>query len=264
MPVMLLSEGGLTSLSAITASRVFCRTGAASSTCLLPVKLANRANTGSLSAISMPSSQQVQKNKSRFSRLPAAPDILSPPIRTNRATCFTSGNRRFWAHPFDAAREELTVEPFPIAENIYSGGNRQSCDFSVSASGVLTYRQGDTRLTRRITWFNRQGKKLGTVGDAGVYGGQNLSPGGERLAFRATDLQTGNMDIWVRELWRGVATRLTFHEAVDFRPVWSPDGTRIAFFGSSHKSVHQFRFWEFAETVVQSSCSPFGNRSSGG
>ena len=134
------------------------------------------------------------------------------------------------AHPFDAAREELTGEPFPIAESVYSGGNRQSCDFSVSASGVLTYRQGDTRLTRRITWFDRQGKKLGTVGNAGVYGGPNLSPGGERLAFRATDPQTGNMDIWVRELRRDVATRLTFHEALDLRPVWSPDGTRIAFF----------------------------------
>lgn len=38
------------------------------------------------------------------------------------------------------------------------------------------------------------------------------------------------MDIWVRELRRDVATRLTFHEALDLRPVWSPDGTRIAFF----------------------------------
>ena len=40
------------------------------------------------------------------------------------------------------------------------------------------------------------------------------------------------MDIWVRELRRGVATRLTFDEAVDFSPVWSPDGTRIAFFSA--------------------------------
>ena len=134
------------------------------------------------------------------------------------------------AHPFDAAREELTAEPFPIAENVYSGGNRHSCDFSVSANGVLTYRQGVTQSTSQITWFDRQGKKLGTLGDAGVYGGLNLSPDGERLAFRAVDPQTENRDIWVWELRRGVATRLTFHEAADRSPVWSPDGTRIAFF----------------------------------
>ncbi len=136
------------------------------------------------------------------------------------------------AHPFDAAREELTAEPFPIAENVYSGGNRHGCDFSVSANGLLTYRQGGGRSTSQITWFDRQGKKLGTVGDTGVYSGLNLSPDGERLAFRAADPQTGNMDIWVQELRRGVATRLTFHEAEDRRPVWSPDGTRIAFFSA--------------------------------
>ena len=134
------------------------------------------------------------------------------------------------AHPFDAAREELTAEPFPIAENVYSGGNRQSCDFSVSTNGVLTYRQGYGQSTSQITWFDRQGKKLGTLGDAGLYGGLNLSPDGERLAFRAVDPQTENRDIWVWELRRGVATRLTFHEATDRSPVWSPDGTRIAFF----------------------------------
>ena len=134
------------------------------------------------------------------------------------------------AHPFDGDQEELTAEPFPIAENVYSGGNRHSCDFSVSANGVLTYRQGGGGATSQITWFERQGKKLRTVGDTGLYGWPNLSPDGERLAFQATDPKTGNRDIWVRELRRGVATRLTFHEADDRSPVWSPEGTRIVFF----------------------------------
>ena len=134
------------------------------------------------------------------------------------------------AHPFDATREELTGEPFPIAENIYSGGNRHGCDFSVSGNGVLTYRQGDARSISHLTWFDRQGKKLGTVGDTGVTSRLSLSPDGERLAFSATDLKTGNQDIWVQEPRRGVARRLTFHEARDSNPIWSPDGTRIAFF----------------------------------
>ena len=133
------------------------------------------------------------------------------------------------AHPFDAAQEELTGEPFPIAENVHSGGNTHGCDFSVSGNGVLTYRQGDALSTSHLTWCDRQGKKLGTIGDTGVTSRLNLSPDGERLAFSATDLKTGNQDIWVREPRRGVARRLTFHEARDSHPVWSPDGTRIAF-----------------------------------
>ena len=134
------------------------------------------------------------------------------------------------AHPFDAARAELTAEPFPIAENVHAGGNTHGCEFSVSGNGVLTYRQGDALSTSQLTWFDRQGKKLGTVGDTGVTSQLNLSPDGERLAFTATDLKTGNQDIWVRELRRGLATRLTFHEAADRYAVWSPDGTTIAFF----------------------------------
>ena len=142
------------------------------------------------------------------------------------------------AHPFDGAQEELTGEPFPIAENVYSGGNRQSCDFSVSTNGVLTYRQGDGRSTNQSTWFDRQGNKLGTVGDTGLYDGPNLSPDGDRLAFGATDLQTGNRDIWVRELRRGVATRLTFHEADDRRPGLVPRRNPHCFFLRSGRNTH--------------------------
>jgi Tol biopolymer transport system component len=35
-------------------------------------------------------------------------------------------------------------------------------------------------------------------------------------------------DIWVLD-WRGGAQRLTFHPKDDFNPLWSPDGTRMAF-----------------------------------
>lgn len=35
--------------------------------------------------------------------------------------------------------------------------------------------------------------------------------------------------IWLLDLARGVSTRLTFDLAFDSSPVWSPDGSRIAF-----------------------------------
>jgi Tol biopolymer transport system component len=36
-------------------------------------------------------------------------------------------------------------------------------------------------------------------------------------------------DVWLLELARGIASRFTFDPADDIYPVWSPDGTRIAF-----------------------------------
>jgi Tol biopolymer transport system component len=54
----------------------------------------------------------------------------------------------------------------------------------------------------------------------------NVSPDGRQLA---TFKQEGDDDIWITDLDRGTSTRFTFDEAVDDAPVWSPDGSRIAF-----------------------------------
>lgn len=133
-----------------------------------------------------------------------------------------------FAQPFDVESAEFTGEHFPIAESVYSsriGGG----DFSVSTAGTLSYRTGGAKSMTEITWFDRQGDKLGTVGEAGHHLGVRLSPDGGRLAINTADPQTGNYDIWVRDLRRDAVTRLTFHATFDRSPVWSPDGTPIAF-----------------------------------
>src|SRR5262249_41792253 len=50
-----------------------------------------------------------------------------------------------------------------------------------------------------------------------------------KLAIGIGDAQTKTRDLWVLDLVRGARTRLTFDPADDLNPVWSPDGTRIAF-----------------------------------
>ena len=42
-------------------------------------------------------------------------------------------------------------------------------------------------------------------------------------------LRDGNWDLWVYDLERGVATRITFGPGYDADPVWSPDGRWLAF-----------------------------------
>ncbi|HTC89455.1 MAG TPA: hypothetical protein VK686_14200 [Bryobacteraceae bacterium] len=80
-----------------------------------------------------------------------------------------------------------------------------------------------------LTWFDRQGKKVGVIGDQGVYRTLSISPDGKRVAVERTDAQTQNRDIWVLDAASGATTRFTSDPGWDAFPTWSPDGKTIVF-----------------------------------
>jgi dipeptidyl aminopeptidase/acylaminoacyl peptidase len=81
----------------------------------------------------------------------------------------------------------------------------------------------------RLTWFDRQGKIVGTAGDPGLYRTLTISPDGKRIAFERNDPQTQNRDIWLLEIATGATTRFTSDPGWEAFPTWSPDGSRIVF-----------------------------------
>lgn len=81
----------------------------------------------------------------------------------------------------------------------------------------------------RLTWFDRKGNKLGTIGDSGVYRTLAISPDGKRVAVERTDPQTQNKDIWVLDVSSGATSRFTADPGWDAFPTWSPDNRRIVF-----------------------------------
>ena len=124
---------------------------------------------------------------------------------------------------FDAGTLALTGDGVPVGEDL-----RSPYGFSASRDGTLVYlTAGGSNV--QLTWFDRQGKALGTVGRVGpTFGNMRISPDGTRLA--ANRSEPGALsDIWVADLVQGAETRLTTDPAGDVTPVWSPDGKRIAF-----------------------------------
>ena len=100
---------------------------------------------------------------------------------------FASGHLLFvregtlMAQPFDHRARHLTNDAFPVAETIATEGSRYAA-FAVSATGTLVYAQGPSNASSHLTWFDRTGKMLGTVGDAGDYVQLALSPDERRVA----------------------------------------------------------------------------------
>jgi Tol biopolymer transport system component len=131
------------------------------------------------------------------------------------------------AQPFDAGKLATTGEAVPVAEKVDHTGNNQAM-VAVSQTGVLAYTSGAEGQDFQITWFDRSGKNLGTVGARGIIEWASLSPDGTTVATDRGEVQTGRLDVWLQGLARGTATRFTFNEDAQY-PIWSPDGARIAF-----------------------------------
>ena len=107
-----------------------------------------------------------------------------------------------WVLPFSLETLTATGEAFPIVE----GGGLPS----IARDGTLVYLDRVGSVEGQLVWRDRGGKRLGPIGrpQAGTIRFPTLSPDGSRVA--AQDNSSGNLDIWVHETDRAVATRLTF------------------------------------------------------
>jgi Tol biopolymer transport system component len=140
------------------------------------------------------------------------------------------------AQPFDTRSLEVSGEPAPVVENVASPAPRPDWGwFSVSAGQALAYREQGGTSGVQLAWVDRKGEQLGTVGEPGPYGQIALSPDGSRVA--AELLGADGWDLWVIDVSRGVASRLTSDPGNEQDPVWSPDSQEVAF-GSSRKGDH--------------------------
>jgi Tol biopolymer transport system component len=133
------------------------------------------------------------------------------------------------AQRFDLNRLGLTGDAVPVADRIATTSASGSVGaFSVSNNGLLAYlTAGEARS--QLMWFDREGRRLATLGEPGSYDDVELSPGGTGVAVSVMDSVQRRRNIWVYEAARGVRTRLTFDPAEEWVSVWSPDTRQIVF-----------------------------------
>jgi Tol biopolymer transport system component len=133
--------------------------------------------------------------------------------------------RTLMAQTFDPIHLELTGAPVPIAEDV--GSFLAHGLFSTSSTGVMAYRKGTIGGNLRLAWFDRSGKAMGFLGAPSEYVTVAISPEQKRVAFSRR--APGNEDLWLLDLERNTTMRFTSNPAPDESPVWSPDGSRIAY-----------------------------------
>ena len=142
------------------------------------------------------------------------------------------------ARPFSVKTRTFTGDPFPVTDKIQIQ-SLGLVDFSISQTGDLAYISQAAEQKSRLLWVTRNGQEAGTVGEPAAFSDLALSPDGTRVAVAVASGGSGrsNTNIWIYDVKRGAASRLTFADGLQIAPVWSPDGTRVAY--AYTKSLYQ-------------------------
>ena len=140
------------------------------------------------------------------------------------------------AQSFNAIRLTLDGEAFRVADSVSVNSGISLASLSASGSGPIAYGTDSIRRTQ-FAWFDRSGRRLETLGtpDQRSLANPSLSPDGSRIAF--SRVVGGNWDIWLIDM-QGAVSKFTSALALDWNPIWSPDGQQIFYQSRIQTSIH--------------------------
>src|SRR5262249_34745367 len=148
------------------------------------VAASDQAGASTLMAASLDSTQ-------RTVIMPVESNVLFAPIESGarRGHLLVERDGTLVAQAFDSERLQTTGDAFPVAENIGSsqipivGSVIRQSRFSVSDSGGTLIHWMGNEQKDQLTWFDRSGERLETVGGhASHMNGIALAPHGQHIA----------------------------------------------------------------------------------
>ena len=144
-----------------------------------------------------------------------------------------------FAVAFDPDALAIEGTPFEVVDDLAFDSATGGAQFSVSDEGTLAYLPAFTDSWRfRLAWLVRSGAVEPLDLEQPDVSDGVVSPAGDRIA--ATVLGA-NDATWIYNLADNTSVRLTFTAGNDQVPIWSPDGTRIAYTNDSSGSWNLYQ-----------------------
>jgi dipeptidyl aminopeptidase/acylaminoacyl peptidase len=163
------------------------------------------------------------------------------------------------AQRFDVARPEPGDDGQVISGVERVTGTAEAGPTFAASHNVLVYRSAGDQKTQ-LTWLDRDGRIIGTIGDPGDYGDWSMGPDGRSVVVSRREDQSPRSNLWVIDLTRGTSSRLTFDPERDASPVWSPDARRLAFAARREQQVLLTTSVTNGAKADQIATSPFSMR----
>jgi Tol biopolymer transport system component len=151
-------------------------------------------------------------------------------IFANGYLLFARGEELF-AQRFDPKTMSIAGEPRQVAAGVNYVRAYDGAEVTASGNGILAFGPQFAPLSK-LTWLDRNGAEVGTLGQPGYFRSARISPDGRMIAYLRLDPHNTDSDIWIYDLLRNSDSRLTYRPMWYAPPVWSPKSDQLAFTGN--------------------------------
>ncbi|HEX6884709.1 MAG TPA: protein kinase [Planctomycetota bacterium] len=143
-----------------------------------------------------------------------------------------------FAVPWNPQRTDVGgTAPTALVEHARNGGEGAAA-YAVSPGGTMIFLQGGAeRYRQRVVWVDREGRTETTRMPDRNYESVTLSPDGTRAVVQ---IDEGTVGLWLYDFARNTLTPFVTTGGSSQAPVWTPDGTHIAYRGTRNgqRSLH--------------------------
>ena len=178
----------------------------------------------------------------------SGPVLVSSPNMATYAAGYLlfNQNESVVAQPFDLGSLQLRGSP-KVVGGLYNVSAQYSGSPTLMASGNGALIQREYRASAmRVVLMDRSGRIVRSLAlPRGRYSEPSFSPDGRRLAITHAPPGVAVFSVWIVDIARNLANRLSFSGTWDISPMWTTDGEQVVW-GRDSNSGREL-FWKRAD-----------------